>query len=565
MPARSLQDKEGVSFIQSWLGFLEKQDRKSPPNIYTSLKFLTAVRCLYAVLVLIYSTMWLSSSEVLNIDISTYLLLGCVIEIFSFTAVCCILLLKKRFIRPITYVSMLHDSLLAAFIVLITGAHSSPFYYLFLIIPLYGGIILQRRGGVLGAFIGTSVLAAVFLGLPKFSFLFPHGMRELYELLVLTYGYSVSRILFLMVACFGVGILTGQLSHQYMRVQSDLIETELEFSHLRGIYEILLNALPIGIVILNPKTNRLLYANPSAKYLLPLDSENMTIDAVLKPETSKIELEVGDAWHRTFNGRHLRIARFKLSLVDDTQLNGYHISDITELHEAQQELVRRQRMELLGEFSAKVAHEIRNPLACISGCNEMLQSEIQNDDQKELLSMMGDEINRLNNLLNDILLFSRRPKLKPTCIELSALLEKRKSVFLNDPQNTNIAIELDIPPECIITADETTLAQIVMTLWRNSAEAMEGKGLIRVMASLEHNAIQFFDEGPGLTDELAAHVFEPFYTTKSSGTGLGLSIARQLSLDNHLSLSWDGTQKCFVLALNQQQNLVNSNTIDTNA
>ena len=110
-----------------------------------------------------------------------------------------------------------------------------------------------------------------------------------------------------------------------------------------------------------------------------------------------------------------------------------------------------------------------------------------------------------------------------------------------------MAIDIDIFDDMVLHADETSFCQIVMTLWRNSCEATDGKGHLSVQASASPFQIIFKDDGPGISESDVARIFEPFYTTKDSGTGLGLAIAKQLANDNGLELSWSRDAQGFVL------------------
>ena len=516
-------------------------DGKKTSKIHSSLKSITIVRCVYAVLVLFYSFLWLLGMHESELSFSSKMLLGCIIEIFVFTSICCVALMRNIWIKPVTYIGMVHDSILAAVFVFLTGFYTSPFLYLFLIIPLYGGITLKRIGGIVGA-LSVSVILVVLYFLPSMiSTKLIEPIWGLIENLVFVKGEALKRFVSLGIAGFGVGFLMGQLAHQYDRVQKNLIETDLQFAHLRGFYQRMLNALPIGIVIINPQNKRTLYANPSARAMIGsvLDGENALCDTAPDPNVTE--------WDLKHENRYFQIASFHFPLQEDNVFSGFHILDVTDQRMAQLERAKQQRLAVLGEFSAKVAHEIRNPLACISGCNEMLQSESQNDDQKEICQMMGSEIDRLNALLTDILVFSRQPKLIPTDFALRPIIEKQKSIFLRDPAYKDVPITLDIPEDCIIHADETSFCQIVMTLWRNSCEATQGKGHLEVCAYKEPLKILFKDDGPGISEDNAIRIFEPFYTTKSSGTGLGLPIARQLANDNGLELTWNGEERGFVI------------------
>lgn len=361
----------------------------------------------------------------------------------------------------------------------------------------------------------------------------------------------------------------------------------------------MLNALPIGIVIHSRDAQKILYFNPSAKNLLGESLEipkqqdhsgeylSAKINPVLPAETPvippakaniitpqndemddkknaplthehtlianirdmhripKIQNDAHIEWTASVNQKYLHIVQFSLS-VHQTQLTGYHIIDFTAQILEQKERARRARLEHLGEFSAKVAHEIRNPLACISGCNEMLELDAQTPQQKQIHEMMDGEISRLNCLLNDILLFARNPKLHPQPLKLKNIIESQKNRFLESAQHKNISFDLSVPDDMILTVDEASLRQILMTLWQNASEAMNGSGTITVHTTSDH-ALTIADSGPGIPANVLPHLFEPFYTTKPDGTGLGLATARQLAIDNNLSLDWSESQNAFIL------------------
>lgn len=572
---------------------LESGQRSS---IHTSLKYITLVRGVYALLVLSYCIVWFVRSSMTQLDREAMLLLGCVSEILVFTTVCCFCLLRNKFVKVLTYVGMLHDSLLVAFIVILTGGASSPFYYLFLIVPLYGGLSLQRKGGIIGAFIVSAVLLGAF-------YLSPVPMSEILDIPMLHDGDILRRsfLTYLILAAFCVGVLTGQLSYMYASVSHSLAEADSAFAHLKGIYAILLNALPIGVVIVNPNTNRVLFFNPSARRLLgdSLDipkpmpssqelphlerafryegeegkedvSKNSGLSRSASPGDSglgikntstpeyhafremrkiqkmaKFTQESLNEWTSLLKDKYLHIAQFSLP-VNNNQFLGYHIMDLTAQYKAQTERAQRARLEHLGEFSAKVAHEIRNPLSCISGCNEMLQFVTDEAEEKQIHEMMNGEITRLNNMLNDILVFSRKPKLRIQPLSLREVIQSQWERFKEGKAHENMRLEHSIASELEIIFDETSLRQIIMTLWQNAAEATQGNAIISVRADCAA-FIAFFDSGNGISDGDSERVFEPFYTTKPTGTGLGLATARQYARDNGYELFWDKEKRCFAL------------------
>lgn len=526
----------------------------SPKAVHSSLKFVTLVRCVYALLVLLYSTLWIYPVWNGSDDPMSSLFLGCVIEVFAFTAISCVALLRNVLIRTVSYVGMFHDAALAAFFVMFTGYYASPFLYLFLIIPLYGGISLQKNGGLVGAVIVSVVLTCLYFFASGLIYLAPSAIRIAFSSMVTPTHEVASRFISLGLACFGVGILTGQLAWFYHKAQINLFTNDREFAHLRGVYEHLLNAIPVGVIIVNPESGTRLYSNPAAKKLIIDAGEPDEIEKILTPPSEIIRDGAEDlTWISPFHEQFLRISKFEVSILPQKVLAGYYLSDVTHQEKKQIEQNRRQRLEVLGQVSAKIAHEIRNPLTCISGCNEMLQSEIEDEELSQMTEMMGHEIDRLNNLLNDILVFSRCPKLSMSKFQVARTLELQRDIFLSDSTNQALMIELDVPNEMTLVTDENAFCQIVMTLWRNSSEAIKGAGKIMVWNEPELNALCFSDSGGGLSDDIADKVFEPFYTTKPSGTGLGLSTARQLAVDCNMMLSWDKTLKCFVLNLTENK------------
>lgn len=592
-------EKQGEHRLSSVVMKNNADDGLSEAKQHTSLKFITGVRCLYGVLVLVYTLFWYYLGQGQSFRPALGLLLVCTTEIFIFTALCCVALIRNRLIRTVTYIGMVHDALLAAFIVIFTGYQASPFSYLFLIIPLYGGITLQRRGGFVGALIVSVVLTGVYLSLPLWIFHLSGDLVNIFEASSGDIHAGMSRFAAIGAAAFGVGLLTGQLANQYASAQKVIVGNARAFRHLRGIYEHILNTLPVGVVIQNPETRRILYANPMVEAVfgdimtsedwmsvllkskvapdvsganpriagdnalpgktqvdstaaggteaLPQLSDAVSVVACEKHEDGKQQ----GSWICEHNGSYYRISEFKLALdaskPDGEMLSGYQISDMTAEILAQKEKTKRQRLALLGEFSAKIAHEIRNPLTCISGCNEMLQSEIKDEGQLQIMEMMGCEIDRLNSLLNDILVFARRPKLNTELVNVCELINSQWQIFVSDPQNEAIAFECSVPDDMVVEYDGNSLRQIMMTLWRNSSEAIGGKGSICVRGTQTPLALFISDSGNGLSESEASQAFEPFFTTKKSGTGLGLSIARQLASDNRSDLSWNGTLKEFCL------------------
>jgi signal transduction histidine kinase len=241
-------------------------------------------------------------------------------------------------------------------------------------------------------------------------------------------------------------------------------------------------------------------------------------------------------------------------LFDDLK-RSYH-----ELSRAQQELVRRERLAALGELSAVIAHEVRNPLGVIFNSLATLRRLLpQQDDARMLLGIVGEEAERLNRMVGDLLDFARphEPQLYPEHLSevvQGALAAAERALIGTRPQLV-ADVPADLPPWPI---DAQMIRQAVLNLVVNAIQAMPRGGRITIRARLESRAAASFmrleveDDGPGIAPELTDKVFQPFFTTRAAGTGLGLAVVKRIA-DAHgaeLSLrSEDGRGSCFTLLL----------------
>lgn len=196
--------------------------------------------------------------------------------------------------------------------------------------------------------------------------------------------------------------------------------------------------------------------------------------------------------------------------------------------------VRRvEKMATVGEMAAGLAHEIKNPLASLSGSIQLLREEVQfNEDHDRLMNIVLREANRLNSLLSNFLLFARPQARKRELIELKRALEDTVALF---EKNINCAGRITIDRHLIqgrwVEMDPTHLHQVLWNLLLNAAEAIEGIGCIAISMHAfgrSNVRIEISDTGCGMSGEKVGLIFDPFYTTKSNGTGLGLSIVHRI-------------------------------------
>ncbi len=228
--------------------------------------------------------------------------------------------------------------------------------------------------------------------------------------------------------------------------------------------------------------------------------------------------------------------------------------DLTEIRELKLQVERMERLALLGELSAGIAHEIRNPLAGIKASAQILQDGVDNDKlQNQIIDRIVREVDKANRLLKEFFKFAKptRPNLKFHDIEL--IIEGVHLLLKSNFQNKNIEFvteyETGLPK---IFVDDTQIEQVIINLFLNGIDAMLEGGKLKIkvfkkeLSVLENDPgslghpngkldfviLQIIDSGRGIEKKNLEKIFNPFYTTKADGLGLGLSICSRLTQEN---------------------------------
>jgi len=211
-----------------------------------------------------------------------------------------------------------------------------------------------------------------------------------------------------------------------------------------------------------------------------------------------------------------------------------------QLRRAEADARRSERLAALGQLSAGLAHEIRNPLGVIKGSAEMLSQKVEasNPLASELAGYIGTEVNRLNSLVTRFLDFARPSRLELRSIQLSALVDHVLESMQHQHPDAQVAIERNYAPTPDVQVDEQLCEQLFVNLINNAYEAMNGRGRLRISVAPESQnmrpgvAVIVEDSGPGVPAESREQIFNPFFTSKKEGVGLGLSIVAKI-VDDH--------------------------------
>jgi len=296
-----------------------------------------------------------------------------------------------------------------------------------------------------------------------------------------------------------------------------------------------------GFVVLGAMIVAFLWLGTNSLLLKPLSEVSRAVAGMRegdysRPLQKKGNDEIGDLAEAVAETREF-IRNYNAALESEVKARTEQLEEINRTLEAKVEkqtaaLLEHERMAALGEVSAGLAHEIRNPLSAILSGVSLLESPRRTPEERErIIMLIKREARRLNASLTDFLLFARPKEPKKVRIDLNGLVREVARLLEEDPEikgEVEISLELDpLPP---VWFDDDQLRQIVWNVSLNALQAMEGKGALVIRTSRENGMfkLEVSDTGHGIPPEMESKVFEPFFSTKGEGTGLGLSIVKRI-------------------------------------
>lgn len=234
---------------------------------------------------------------------------------------------------------------------------------------------------------------------------------------------------------------------------------------------------------------------------------------------------------RKNGGRFPAYISFSVSEGEDNLYFTGIIRDLTETKALQEKIERSERLAALGQFVAEITHEIKNPLMLIGGFVRQLIRVTKADKSLTKLNIIVDEVSRLENLLKGIREFYLPITLTIEEIDIHSLLQEVYLLVKEDCERKNIRTGFKADKEpAIVEGDRGKLKQVFLNLVKNSIEAMEKGGNLKMESKLSGDMVEInvADDGCGISEDDLEKIFSPFFTTKGHGTGLGLSISKSI-------------------------------------
>ncbi|HQG32449.1 MAG TPA: ATP-binding protein, partial [Deltaproteobacteria bacterium] len=210
--------------------------------------------------------------------------------------------------------------------------------------------------------------------------------------------------------------------------------------------------------------------------------------------------------------------------------------DITDKKALTEKLIQAEKLAAVGQMSAHVAHEIRNPLTSVLLHSELLEDEIRehgdNEEARELIGIIRGEIDRLSQITEEYLSYARLPVPKKQLVDSEAEVASVISMMQPEIRRRNIQVEIKCPdklPKILI--DPGQFKQLLINLIKNAEDAMPSGGNLEVslMGIKDNFLLLVKDTGYGIPQELTRRIFDPYFTTKDNGTGLGLALVQYIA------------------------------------
>ena len=472
--------------------------------------------------------------------------------------------LKRTYQLLFNFIIALHilfEIIIEAGVVYHTGQVNSPFAVLFILTIISTSLVYHLGGSVIVA--SLSILSYAFTIWSQEGFGFSSfSLKTLYYASDATF-YKV----FLYVCAFYlVAFIGGYLSQRLKIKGEELWSASLELDRIKMDTDDILRHVKSGLITVD-SLGRIIYFNKAAEEILGYTEQEVkgkNYEDVFKKKVPQLvekfyqvlrfnQVDARAMLYITGSDNRRVPIGISTSILGDKQggIRGVIaiFQDITEALELEERIRTADRLAAVGELSAGIAHEIRNPLASISGSVEVLKEELSlYGENQKLMGLIIKESGRLNKILTEFLQYAKISPTVFTKVELTRLVDEVIEIVKKHPVcGEKISVKKNMTSDLLyISGEENQIKQILLNLLVNAVESMEGKPGEILITNQSLNQIDQFhfngeepedsglapiaviDQGKGMTEEQKKKIFSPFYSTKKNGTGLGMAIVQRL-------------------------------------
>jgi two-component system sensor histidine kinase PilS (NtrC family) len=476
-----------------------------------------------------------------------------------------ILLKKVKDLRQFASIQILFDILFITGLIYFTGGKESSFPIIYIFSIIGSSMIFYKRGAFFSASFSTFLYGLLLL-FQLYHWINPLGQPSVYDASQIFY-----TLILYMTAFYIVAFLSSTISEDLKKKKEELIQKQVDYDQLEAFNRNIIQSLDSGLLTID-LSGKIIFLNRTAERILNRNGEELKNISIydLFPKIDEVIEEVRKKGSDSFPdyqryqtplthpGGKIIYLGFSISPLTDPDglLIGQTLifQDITKFKDMEEQMKRFDKMAAVGLLAAGMAHEIRNPLASLSGSIQLLKSELLLDQhQQQLMEITMRESERLNALITDFLLFAQPPQTNKRPCEIGKIIEETIDLFIHSPSfREGIHIHrLPLHESIQGMIDPDQMKQVFWNLLLNAAQSIPDGGEIRIhlekqngiswetslplLTQKEKNKwlkISITDSGIGIAAKEREKIFEPFFTTKENGTGLGLSIVHKI-IENH--------------------------------
>jgi two-component system sensor histidine kinase PilS (NtrC family) len=466
--------------------------------------------------------------------------------LYLFTILSALMLRMIRCYSRFGYLQITLDVLLVTLLVFFTGGSQSVFTVVYFFPIVMGAFMLFRRGSLLFAALSTLLFGSLlFVEYGGYASRFIHSYpTQMANFQALLHYFTIYSLTFFLVA-----ILSSMLSTRLQKTEAELFQTASDYDQLFFLYKQIFDDINTGIITVDAD-NRITSFNRAAERITGYGAGE-TLGRTLPKAFPELKAALPDDERRQMaaisrkNGETIPVGYScsRLTALDENK-NGsvYTLQDLSQIKKMEGQIQQAEKMATIGEMAAGIAHELRNPLAAISGAAQLLDKETQDGSvNKRLYDIILRESDRLDATIHEFLLFSKPVKPEKEWFSMRALAQEAMETLVQNPGwNHALTIDLEISPELDSWGDPQLLRQVLLNLVGNSANACRNMENGRILLRAGERKIgdketlqaaivlEIVDNGPGIPEDIQERIFEPFFTTRETGTGLGLAIVRQI-------------------------------------
>jgi len=465
--------------------------------------------------------------------------------IYLLTIIYSVIFARIRNLTLFSYIQIVGDVLLTSGLIYFTDGLDSPFSFLYIFTILAAGFLLLRRGNLI-----VAALAGIFYGaiidLQYYGIILSAPEKHFQE------SELIYHIFLFFFAFFTVALLSSSLSERLRTTKVMLEEKSIGLQELQALNDSIVRSMADGMSTVG-MDGLITGFNRAAEEITGLAIGEVRgrpfseVFGLVGIDAAYDELKHPDAkpvrYETAFSkaGRDLTLGMMFQPLKNEKgEVTGLLciFQDLTPIKDMEAEIKRKDRLAAIGELAAGMAHEIRNPLASLSGSLQVLRGgEGMGDDDRRLMDIALVETDRLNSIVSEFLDYAKPREPMRKLADLTAMLADVNSLVTNSSEfSEGVSFILDLPDYPVLAVcDPGQIKQVLMNLINNAAQSIEGGGTVRLGIKDDgggNAVIEVEDDGAGIPEKDLDKIFFPFFSTKPGGAGLGLSIVFRI-VDDH--------------------------------